>query len=465
MDDIEKQRRLFVFKSLLYYYNENFVITDPLYDNTQPSKTIEKTIFNHIFHDYTIDLIPHLKDGTIYDFKDTIKFILNSIIGRRWPESKYKFVNELDYINTMKSVNFNVEPCALSQRKLFDDFIHNFIGYGLITKKKDKHVIDIQYLKQFETREGYSKLNCIIYLDDEMRFDYCKIDGQKRTDDFAIRECITGIVTVTTIENHLFKIHFLISDQFNSLLNMLDKTTNIYRVMIPLTNDPYRATESSAIALFGQTGFCNWFNFTRNGIKQYFGYTKRNFKIRDFIIPKELPGNSTIHKHQCLWYKCIHDFVSKFLSVKKIDTYDFIMLLKEKYYGIYDKTKSELENMIDICAMMIYSNVIHECYSNSILIKLSMNPFTLSTTWKHNSSSVLSEKINTLGEQLEVNFISYVTSIGFLLRIDDKYWINACCVCEREKQIYTDFIDEISKLDIPEDAILHPKNISSSISE
>ena len=36
--------------------------------------------------------------------------------------------------------------------------------------KKHKYVIDTRYLKQFEIREGYSKLDCVIYLDKKMKF-------------------------------------------------------------------------------------------------------------------------------------------------------------------------------------------------------------------------------------------------------------------------------------------------------
>ena len=146
-----------------------------------------------------------------------------------------------------------------------------------------------------------------------------------------------------------------------------------------------------------------------------------------------------------------------------MDCDDFIKLLNKNYDGIYDNTKSKLENMIDICAMMIYSNIIHECYSNSKLSKLSMNPFTLSTTWKENDSSNISDKINNLGEQTEVNFIAYITSLE-AIRMDDERWISMCCVNDEEKQIYKDFLIAITKLEMPEDAILHPKNISSSIS-
>jgi hypothetical protein len=464
MDYLEKQKCLFVFKSLLYYKKADSVIHQPVYDNTQPSKSFEKTVFNLIFHDSMLDLIPHTKYGTLGDFKLRNKIIVLTVLGRMWPHSNYKFVNETDYIDTMKSVNFQTEPSELSQRDLFDDFISNYIGYGLVTKNKNKYVIDARYLKQFEIREGYSNLDCVIYLDEKMKFDYCKIKGQKRTDDFAIRECITAISTISTIEKHAFQIHFLITDKFNLLLNTVDKTNPVYRILIPITNKPYTVNEYASISLLGPTGFCVSFNLTRKGLGQYYEYTKQKFKIRDFLIPKELPGQSAIHKHQHLWYECIHNFVKEFLLIQtELDCDDFIKLLNKNYDGIYDDTKTKLENMIDICAMMIYSNIIHECYSNPTFSKLLTNPFTLSTTWKENDSSVISDKINNLGEQTEVNFIAYATSLE-AIRMDDERWVNMCCVNDDEKVIWQTFRTAISKLEIPDDATLHSKNISSSVS-
>lgn len=464
MEFLEKQKCLFVFKQVLDYFNKNFVVSEPVYDNTQPSKSIEKTIFKLFFHDYMLDLLPHTVNGIVYDFKSFDKKIFMTVIGRMWPQSQYKFVNELDYISTMKSVNFQVEPYTLSQKKLFNDILDDYIGYLLATKKKNKYVIDTRYLQQFEIREGYSKLDCIIYLDDTMHFDYCKINGQKRIDDLAIRECITAITTIVTLEKHAFKVHFLISDKFNILLNTVDKTSPIYRILIPVTNNPYQINESASITLLGQTGFCYWFNFTRNGLTQYHDYVKQNFKIRDFLIPKQFPGKSAINQHQHLWFNCIRKFVSKFLSIQHIYNYDdFINLLQENYDGIYEKSKTKLENIIDICSMMIYNNIAHECYSNPKISKLPQNPYKLSSSWKQNDSSNLSDKINNLREQTNVNIISYKTGLE-AIRMDDERWINMCCVNSKEKQIYRKFLIDISQLDIPEDAILHPKNISSSVS-
>ena len=96
------------------------------------------------------------------------------------------------------------------------------------------------------------------------------------------------------------------------------------------------------------------------------------------------------------------------------------------------------------------------------LSKLITNPFCLSTTWKQNDSTALADKINNLGEQLEVNFIATVTAHEGI-RLDDVRWVDMCCVSHAEKRIYRAFHLAIAQLDIPEDAILHPKNISSSV--
>ena len=84
-------------------------------------------------------------------------------------------------------------------------------------------------------------------------------------------------------------------------------------------------------------------------------------------------------------------------------------------------------------------------------------------SYDENDSSNINDKINNLGEQTATNFIVYATSLE-AIRLDDERWIKLCCVNDEEKQIYQYFLTAITKLEIPEDAILHPKNISSSIS-
>lgn len=464
MDNFNKHYCLLFFKTLFDFYNHNFVISEPVYNNIQPSKSFEKLWFTHIFYDSMLTLIPHSENGIVYDFSSTQKVILFTLFGRYWPKSNYKFVNESDYITIMNSLNFPVNANTVSQRKMINNFINHYVGYGLVTRKNDRYIIDTRHLQQFETREGYSKLNCVIYLDDKMQFEYCKINGKQRADNFAIRECLTAIITIVTIEKHFFGTHILIADKFNVLLDTIDKTNAIYRILIPITNDPYSAAENSSVTLFGETGFCSMFNFTKRGVIDYFKFFKRKFSLREHLIPKQFTGKSEIHKHQCLWFNCILNFVSQFLSIQEsLDCDVFLQLVRKEYQGVYDKTKTKLMNVIDICTMMIYSNIIHECYSNSMISKMPQNPFTMSTTWKQNESSNIGDKINNLGEQTQINFVSYTTSLE-AMRMDDERWINICCVNLSEEKIYRDFIDSISKLNIPQDVVLHPKNISSSIS-
>jgi hypothetical protein len=462
MDAFEKQSCLYLTSAILTYHANNLVFEDPVYSSTQPSNSLSKSLLKFLFYDEKLDLVPHTKDGMVYDLENVNVHILFSLAGRYWTMSKYKFVNELDYITIMKSVNFvatpnNGEPVV----KLFNTMLDNYIGYGLVNKKR---VIDTRYLQQFDIRPGYSKLDTVVYLNNDLHFDYCKINGEKRTDEFAIRECMTAIFTVATVENHLFKLHLLVADITNTLLNKLPKSNPLYRILIPFTHDTYTAHENSSISLFGETGFCSMFNFTRDGVVQYYEYVKQNFNFREFLTPKPLSGKSIIHKHQHMWFKCIHKFVKSFLQIQtNLDCDEFLNLMKANYNGIYDANKSSLENAIDICAMIMYTNVVHEVHSNKQVVNASTNPFTVSTTWKQNDRLNLCDKINTLGEQTLISVVLYATSFE-AIRLDDERWVDMCCVNELERQIYQKFRKAISKLDIPEDAILHPKNISSSIS-
>jgi hypothetical protein len=158
--------------------------------------------------------------------------------------------------------------------------------------------------------------------------------------------------------------------------------------------------------------------------------------------------------------------VSRFLAIQtpeSLECDDFLHQLKATYTGIVDESKSKTTNLRDICAMLIYAcSIQHELHANPRFAKLSTNPFVLSTTWKQSDSTAIIDKINNLGEQLEVNLMATVTA-SEAIRLDDKRWVEMCCVSHAEKRVYTAFHNSIAKLDIPEGAILHPKNISSSV--
>ena len=76
------------------------------------------------------------------------------------------------------------------------------------------------------------------------------------------------------------------SSSMNHLAKLLQKIMNpIHRLLMPVAHSPYKINESASISLLGKTGACQWFNFTRKGLGQYFAHVKRTFLIRDVLIP------------------------------------------------------------------------------------------------------------------------------------------------------------------------------------
>ena len=98
MDAFEKQICLYVTRLILIYHANNLVFEDPVYSSTQPSKSLRKSLLKFLFYDEMLDLVPHVKDGIVYDLENVNVHILFSILGRYWIMSKYKFVNELEYL-------------------------------------------------------------------------------------------------------------------------------------------------------------------------------------------------------------------------------------------------------------------------------------------------------------------------------------------------------------------------------
>ncbi len=86
MEQLEKEFCLFVFARLLKNYNENFIVTDPVYDNTQPSRSIEKSIIKFVFYDDMLGLTPHAANGITSDSNAVYKLVLFTIVGRKCPQ-------------------------------------------------------------------------------------------------------------------------------------------------------------------------------------------------------------------------------------------------------------------------------------------------------------------------------------------------------------------------------------------
>ncbi len=93
------------------------------------------------------------------------------------------------------------------------------------------------------------------------------------------------------------------------------------------------------------------------------------------------------------------------------------------------------------------------------------NPFTPSLIWRDASSGrePLASHLPTLAEQLRVNAASFST-MREAVRIDSPEWVERCCVTADERASYAAFQRSVAALDIPSDAVLHPTNISSSVS-
>jgi hypothetical protein len=239
--------------------------------------------------------------------------------------------------------------------------------------------------------------------------------------------------------------------------NQVTKLLNRYRI------NPYEVNELASLTLFSNSGISLSFNLTQNGVVNYYNDTVANFNFRDIIDIDKLKSypNKNINYEMILWWDNIYNFVSLYLD--DIDENDtelqiFLNILNKEYPNIV-LCKSIKENIIDICSLILFSPILHELYSNTESDKLTSNPFIISTTWKNNNSTNLIDKINNLSEQLNINFIGYSTS-NELINYNDKKWIE-----ESDKtNIVTQFYNNINKLPININSIIHPSKIASSIS-
>ncbi len=170
-----------------------------------------------------------------------------------------------------------------------------------------------------------------------------------------------------------------------------------------------------------------------------------------------------------LWWECIHNFVKNCISVSENDiktdffeNINFINILQAEYANqlIYSSnTESNLiNNLIDICTMIIFSNIQHVIMLNPTVLKILSNPFILSSTWN------ISDHINNLSEQIVSNYISFNTHFrGEALNQDWSKSDIGRHMNELSKSIFKQFQTNIQNLPINKNSILYIDNVGSSI--
>jgi hypothetical protein len=464
-EKIKKKIVINNFKYLLIIPSRKNIELTPL------KKNCTNTIIKKLFFNENINYIPHTQIGLIHG--NMLELILINIKTQYQIISNYKFIDELDYISILENCNYTMFTRLNNKSGLdiFYDLIENKIGYSLINYINNEYIIDTTELSKYEIRDGYTNLNFIIYLDiiNDI-FVISKIKNNNKiyyeyseNFDLIVREATSAIITLLTLKEHLFKLHLLVSDKFNMLLeNNLSENNQVSKLLYRYRINPYEINEIASLTLFSNNGISLSFNLTQNSVVNYYNDTVANFNFRDIIDIDKLKSypKKNINNEMILWWDCIFNFVSLYLN--DIDENDielnmFLNILNKEYPNIL-LCKSMKQNIIDICSLILFSPIIHELYSNPELTKIISNPFIISTSWKNNNSTDLIDKINNLSEQLNLNLIAYRTSYDSL-NYNDKKLIEET----DKKNIVTDFYNNINKLPININSIIHPTKISSSI--
>ena len=478
MSWLTKRVALFVFKPIISVLSTKKTTGGFLNTPLQPSS---RDCFSNLFLDNKIHSVYHTKYGILSNRTHLVDMIANKFLGHLFPYSKYTFTDERDYINTMASVgffDFKKFDNSVSPVDQLMHFFQKYVGYFMFEPSdNDTFVLSTKKLSKYEIRPGYSTLNTLVCLNKDLSFKYCEVGEKRYLSDspgieFAVRECMTAIITLLTIEKHLFNIHMLVNDKMNTLIEInLTESHPIRRLLGMYANRPYIQQEFATLSLFGLRGLGSSFNLTQKGILDYLTDYSASHNIRKELYVADhlnLFSNENISGDMKLWWECISKFVSEFVKLNSYmianpETKMFLNQIKKEYPGICGAETDNLKNLCDICSMTLFSNIIHELYSNNTLGLILCNPFALSSTWKSNESSNLSDKINNLSEQLMTNIVLTVTKPESI-PMGSELWETKFAKTYEERKVFSDFRTSIGDLQISETSILHPKNISSSIS-
>ena len=355
-------------------------------------------------------------------------------------------------------VLWRVAPCTTTPLQTLELLVDRCFGV-LATTSDAFSGIDLTHLSRFERRVGYADLGVRIHLADGR---VAAVDvpdassGSRRAaldDDRAIRQCTTALLTSATVEAHLAHTHLALSDVPNPHA--------VRRLLLPLTNKPFLGNETAVPFLLGPRGFCAWTNFTQRGILDLVAHATASLDPSWLLLGHAGECGSAA-AHMQAWRACVRAHVRAFLALhpgieRDRDAASFVAAFRA-FPRIHERT---LEG---VCTMALLVSVAHESFSNPWSAPYVTNPFTASYVWRDAPAAApLASHLPTLAEQLRVNATKF-SSMREAARIDAPAWVERCCVTADERAAYAAFQRSVAALDIPPDAVLHPTNISSSVS-
>jgi hypothetical protein len=443
------------------------------FDDEPPSRSFfRRAVSALVFDPALLALVPHAALGTVSSLAHLPLYALTL------PNMVYPLLYSTDltseaaYLELMRPfVIWRIAPCATTPIQTLETLIDRCFGV-LATTSDALTGIDLTHLSRFERRVGYADLGVRIHLADGR---VAAVDvpsdgsvGRRRAaldDDRAIRRCTAALLTSATVEAHAASIHFALSDRICTLVRALPEKHAARRLLLPLTNKPFFVNETAVPFLLGPRGLCDWTNFTQRGILDLVAHATATLDPSWLLLGHAGEcGSSAAHVQA--WRACVRSHVRAFLHLQPgIERDRDAASLVAAFARAFPRLQEQERTLEDVCTMALLVPVVHELLSNPWIATYFTNPFTASFIWRDasNGREPLASHLPTLAEQLRVN-VTTLASMREAARIDSPEWVERCCVTADERAAYAAFQRSVAALDIPSDAVLHPTNISSSVS-
>jgi hypothetical protein len=443
------------------------------FDDDPPSRSFCRRAVSALFFDPALlALVPHSALGTVSSLAHL------PVYAAVLPNMVYPLLyatdltSEAAYLELMHPfVLWRVAPCATTPLQTLETLIDRC--FGVLATTSDAFTgIDLTHLSRFERRVGYADLGVRIHLAEGRVAavdvpDAASSLGSRRAaldDDRAIRRCTSALLTSATVEMHLASIHLALSDRICTLLRAVPKSHAVRRLLLPLTNSPFLTNELAVSFLIGPRGVCDWTNFTQRGVLDIAAHATANLDP-SWLLLGHAGECGSVAAHMQAWRASVRAHVRAFLHLHpSIDHDTHAASFVAAFARAFPRLQKRHTTLEDACTMALLVPVSHEPFSNPLLAVIISNPFGASFIWRDAPTAApLASHLPTLAAQLRVNAVFAVTMLE-TARIDNPAWVELCCVTADERAAYAAFQRSVAALDIPSDAVLHPTNISSSVS-
>jgi hypothetical protein len=195
-------------------------------------------------------------------------------------------------------------------------------GAYLLKKDKNKYLIDLSYMNQFQVRKDFVKYGAKLYISENKDDVSIEINNKIITSfdngwQTAYNVFVSSLITHVTIAEHALYTHFYIAGNMASIMYMIDNNMKgeLCEFIKPFVYKTPYVNNNAVEILISKRGIVNRiFAFEVDELERYYKYLITNNMLFVFDIEK-ISKDTKLYHDAKIYYDVVKDFVSQSIEL------------------------------------------------------------------------------------------------------------------------------------------------------